>query len=71
MFLKIYLFISHTENQAINLNLKKHSFFPYRKPNNRINYVNANSNHPPAILKQIPKMIENRLIKNSSSKKII
>ena len=54
----------------LNLNLKKHSFFPYRKPNNRINYVNANSNHPPAIIKQIPKMIENRLAKNSSSKKL-
>jgi len=54
----------------LNLNLKKHSHYPYRKPNNKINYVNASSNHPPAILKQIPKMIENRLSKNSSNAKL-
>ena len=51
----------------LNLNIKQHSYYPYRKPNNKINYVNANSNHPPAILKQIPKMVENRLTKNSSN----
>ena len=24
----------------LNLNLKQHSYYPYRKPNNKINYVN-------------------------------
>ena len=54
----------------LNVNLKQHSFFPYRKPNNKINYVNSSSNHPPVILKQIQKMIENRLTKNSSSRNL-
>ena len=54
----------------LNLNLKQHSFFSYRKPNNRINYVNSSSNHPLVILKQIQKMIENRLTKNSSSRNL-
>ena len=55
----------------LNFNLKQHSFFSYRKPNNRIIYVNSSSNHEPAILKQIPKMIKNRLTKNSSSRKLL
>ena len=32
--------------------------------------MNLSSNHPPVVLKQIPKMIENRLTKNSSSRKL-
>ena len=32
--------------------------------------MNLSSNHPPVVLKQIPKMIENRLIKNLSSRKL-
>ena len=54
----------------LNLYLKQHSYYSFRKPNNKINYVNANSNHPPAILKQIPKLEENRLTKNSSNNKL-
>ena len=43
------------------------SYCPYRKPNKKISYVNHQSNHPPAILKQIPSMIEYRLSKHSSN----
>ena len=41
----------------LNFNLLNHTFYPYRKDNNKISYVNSKSNHPPTILKQIPKMI--------------
>ena len=34
---------------------------PYRKPNNTPLYINAKSNHPPTILKQLPSMIERRI----------
>ena len=51
----------------LNLNLKEHGYYPYKKPNNKINYINANSNHTPAILKRIPKMVENIWTKNSSN----
>ena len=54
----------------LNFNLLNHTFYPYRKDNNKINYVNSKSNHPPTILKQIPKMIETRLSKNSSNKNL-
>ena len=36
-------------------------YYPYRKPNDRPLYVNANSNHPPTILKQLPTMVNTRL----------
>ena len=54
----------------LNFNLLNHTFYPYRKDNNKINYINSKSNHPPTILKQIPKMIETRLSKNSSNKNL-
>ena len=43
---------------------------PYRKPNDVIAYVHAKSNHPPAIIKQIPKTVQNRLSNISSTKEI-
>ena len=43
---------------------------PYRKPNDVITYVHAQSNHPPAIIKQIPKTVQDRLSNISSTKEI-
>ena len=54
----------------LNFNLYNHTFYPYRKENSKIMYINSKSNHPPAILKQIPKMIEDRLSKNSSNENL-
>ena len=34
----------------INFNLLNHTFYPYRKDDNKINYINSKSNHPPTIL---------------------
>ena len=31
---------------------------PYQKPDNIIQYINVESNHPPTIIRQIPKTIE-------------
>ena len=41
--------------------LKNDLFKPYRKPDNEPLYVHKNSNHPPKVLKQIPKSIARRL----------
>ena len=41
--------------------LSNNKFYPYRKPNDTPLYINVNSNHPPSIIKQIPKMINRRL----------
>ena len=32
---------------------------PYRKPNNEQVYIHKQSNHPPKILKELPKSIKN------------
>ena len=55
----------------LKFNLLNHTFYPYRKDYNKINYINSKSNHPSTILKQIPKMIETRLAKNSSNKNLL
>ena len=50
----------------ITLDLTNGKFTPYRKPNNEPLYVNSRSNHPPSIIKQIPKSINQRLLTLSS-----
>ena len=50
-----------TDFLDITLNLNKHQYKPYMKPNNRPLYVNKKSNHPPAIIKNIPEGINKRL----------
>ena len=43
---------------------------PYQKPDNKISYVNVQSNRPPNIIKQLPKTIEQRLSNNSTNETI-
>ena len=33
-------------------------------------YIKKNSNHPPQIIKQLPKIIKNRLLENSSNENV-
>ena len=47
-------------------NLEEGSFKPFLKPGDKPVYVNAKSNHPPAILRNIPKSINRRLSALSS-----
>ena len=54
----------------VTLNLNDGSCRPYKKPNEETNYIHVNSDHPPFILKQLPKSIEKRLSSLSSSKEI-
>ena len=48
----------------VTLDLETGLFKPYRKPGDKPVYVSALSNHPPQILKNIPKGIERRLSDN-------
>ena len=48
------------------LNLNDGSYRPYKKPNEETNYIHVNSDHPPSILKQLPKSIEKRSSLSSS-----
>ena len=52
------------------LNLENATYRRYRKDNNKIIYVNTESNHPPSIIKQLPKSVELRLSQLSANKEI-
>ena len=53
----------------VTLNLSTGKFSPYRKPNDEIKYVNAKSNHPPNVIRGIPKAVNKRLSAISSTQK--
>ena len=43
---------------------------PFSKPNNKPLYINASSNHPPPVLKQLPKSVSKRITANSCNEDI-
>ena len=51
----------------VTFDLTDSTFKPYKKPNDTPIYIHKHSNHPQHIIKQIPKMVENRLTTNSST----
>ena len=59
-----------TDFLDVKLNLSTREYRPFRKPNDNPIYINAKSNHPPSIIKQLPKMIEKRISSLSSTKEI-
>ena len=59
-----------TDFLDVTLNLNTGEYSPYHKPNNIPVYVNAGSNHPPKVLKNIALGVQKRLSTNSSSKEI-
>ena len=52
----------------ITFNLHQNTYQPYRKPGDTPVYINIQSNHPPSILKEIPKSISTRISALSDSK---
>ena len=54
----------------VNLNLTTGTYKPYRKDNTDPLYISTESNHPPNIIKDIPKIISKRLSNNSSNEEI-
>lgn len=54
----------------VTFDLTTESYKPYMKPNNKLLYVHLQSNHPPALLKNIPQNINKRLTNISSSKEV-
>ena len=41
--------------------LPNNKFYPFRKPGNKPLYINAKSNHPQSIIKELPEMINRRI----------
>ena len=54
----------------VTLDLQKESYAPYKKPNDTTLYIHKDSNHPPAIIKQVPKIINDRLNNISSNEEV-
>ena len=54
----------------VTLDLTNRSFKPFMKPNNKILYVHRQSNHPQALLKNIPENINKRLPCISSTQQV-
>ena len=45
----------------ITLDLRTAIYKPYKKPNSNLTYIHKQSNHPPSIIKNLPKSINKRL----------
>ena len=54
----------------ITFELINSTFKPYKKPNDSLLYIKKSSNHPPQIIKQLPQIINDRLLKNSSNEEV-
>ena len=54
----------------VTFDLDSNVYKPFRKENNKPIYINKHCNHPPSILKQLPKSIEKRISEASSNKSI-
>ena len=52
---------------GITFNLSSGTYKPYKKPNDLLLYINKSSNHAPQIINQLPKIISERLSRNSSN----
>ena len=53
--------LSRVDFLDVTLDLERDTYKPFRKPGDKPLYVNAWSNHPPGILKNIPQGINRRL----------
>ena len=78
----IELFKKHGLNLEIKCNLKTVDYLdvtfdlntgiykPYNKINNFPRYINAKSNHPPSVLKQIPTSVSKQISSNSCNEEV-
>ena len=70
--LRITIEVNKKVVDFLNLTLDQNSgqYMPYMKLNNKLQYVNTKSNHPPAVLKNIPLGVNKRLSEISSNEEI-
>ena len=55
----------------ITSDLKTAIYKPYKKPNSNFTYIQKQSNHPPSMIKKLPKSINKRLSTNSKNAHIL
>ena len=61
LFITINTNLDEIDFLDVIFNLKTGKYFPFRKPSNNPLYINYKSNHPPPIIKELPKMINERI----------
>ena len=49
-------------DKDVTFNLSTEMYYLYNKPNNAPFYIHAKSNHPLSIVKQLPKMVNKRIL---------
>ena len=54
----------------ITFNLHNGTYKPYKKQNDPLLYINKSSNHPSQIIKHLPRIISDKLSRNSSNKEV-
>ena len=54
----------------VKFNLNNETYMPFRKPNDHPVYIHSESNHPPNIKKEIPRMISKRVSELSSNEQV-
>ena len=54
----------------ITFNLNNGTYKPYEKPNVPLLHINKSSNHPPQIINHLPRIISERLSRNSTNKEV-
>ena len=57
----VEILLSRMNFLDVTVDLPSEKYWPYRKPNNNPLYIHSKSNHPPAVLKHLPKNITERL----------
>ena len=57
-----------TDFLNVTFDLRTDKYYPNKKDNNQILYINKQSNHPPTITKQIPSMVSRRIFDMSCNK---
>ena len=55
---------------GVTFNLERNTYRPYKKPNDKLTFINTSSNHPPQIIKHFTQTISETLSRNSSSAEI-
>ena len=70
LVLEIICNLKRVDYLDIGFDLETGLFKPFNKPNNDPQYIHAKSNHPPSILKQIPKSVSERLSSHSANENV-
>ena len=65
--IEIVTHLTEVDSLDVTFHLENNTYRPYKKPNDKLIYIDVSSNHPPQIKKQLTKIISNRLSQISSN----